>query len=159
MLAATLSPSYGIYSGYEHFESVAGAAGLRGVPGLREVRDQAAVASTAAAAADRGGSTTIRRDNPALQELSNVTFLETDNEALIAYAKQHGAQYRDHRGQHRSPPRRRRESVTVPADLGTGPSFTVHDLLTREHYDWRIGPNYVRLEPGVRQAHVLRVGS
>ena len=37
--------------------------------------------------------------------------------------------------------------------------ITVHDLLTDERYQWRIGPNYVRLEPGVRQAHVVRVES
>ena len=30
----------------------------------------------------------IRRENLALQQLSNVIFLETYNEALIAYAKQ-----------------------------------------------------------------------
>jgi hypothetical protein len=33
----------------------------------------------------------------------------------------------------------------------------VHDLLTDERFQWRIGPNYVRLEPGVRQAHVIRI--
>ena len=46
VLAATLSPSYGIYSGYEHFEHVP-APGQRGVPRQREVRAQAARASTA----------------------------------------------------------------------------------------------------------------
>jgi len=35
--------------------------------------------------------------------------------------------------------------------------FTVRDLLSDEHFQWRIGPNYVRLEPGVRQAHILAV--
>ena len=30
----------------------------------------------------------VRRENPALQEFSNVTFLDTANEAIIAYAKQ-----------------------------------------------------------------------
>jgi starch synthase (maltosyl-transferring) len=45
----------------------------------------------------------------------------------------------------------------VPAHLGLPPSFTVHDLLSDERFAWRIGPNYVRLEPGVRQAHVMCV--
>ena len=31
------------------------------------------------------------------------------------------------------------------------------DLLTDERFLWRIGANYVRLEPGVRQAHLIRV--
>ena len=51
VLAATLSPSYGIYSGYEHFENVPVARGQRGVPRLGEVRGEAARARRAAAAA------------------------------------------------------------------------------------------------------------
>jgi hypothetical protein len=33
----------------------------------------------------------------------------------------------------------------------------VHDLLSDEHYQWRIGHNFVGLAPGYRQAHVLQV--
>ena len=41
---------------------------------------------------------------------------------------------------------------------GVNPDYgTVEDLLTGDHYDWRIGGNYVRLDPGGSQAHVLRV--
>ena len=47
VLAATLSPSYGIYSGFESFENVPLRAGKRGVPRLGEVRAQASVRSTA----------------------------------------------------------------------------------------------------------------
>ena len=47
--------------------------------------------------------------------------------------------------------------AVVPASLGLPPSFAAHDLLSGERFLWRIGPNYVRLEPGVRQAHVTRV--
>ena len=53
VLAATLSPSYGIYSGYEHFENVPVRARHRGVPRLGEVRDEEALARRAAAAARR----------------------------------------------------------------------------------------------------------
>jgi starch synthase (maltosyl-transferring) len=97
-----------------------------------------------------------RRENPALRELSNVTFLDTANDALIAYAKQS-------RGNTvitvvNIDPHQTQEGLTVvPAQLGLPPSFTVHDLLSGERYQWRIGPNYVRLEPGVRQAHLGRV--
>ena len=46
--------------------------------------------------------------------------------------------------------------AVVPANLGLPPSFTAHDLLAGddERFQWRIGPNYVRLEPGVRAAHI-----
>ena len=99
----------------------------------------------------------IRRENPALQQLSNITFLDAANDALIAYAKQSARQYGDVRRERRSRIRRRRAPSMIPASLGLPPSFTAHDLLSDERYQWRIGPNYVRLEPGIRQAHVLRV--
>ena len=47
VLAATLSPSYGIYSGFESFENVPVRAGLGGVPRLGEVRGEARARSTA----------------------------------------------------------------------------------------------------------------
>jgi starch synthase (maltosyl-transferring) len=157
ILAATLSPSYGIYSGYESLENVAVKEGseeylhsekyeikkrkLKGelLPLIKQINF-------------------VRRENPALQHFSNVTFLDTANDGLIAYAKQWTGNTIvvivniD--------PHQTQEGVaTVPASLGLAPSFTAHDLLTDERYQWRIGPNYVRLEPGVRQAHVLRVES
>ena len=47
--------------------------------------------------------------------------------------------------------------VTVPASLGLPPTFTVHDVLSGERYQWRIGQNFVALAPYVRQAHVLKI--
>jgi len=88
--------------------------------------------------------------------LSNITFLDTANDALISYAKRT-------RGNtviavvSLDPYQAQEGWRSLPAHLGLPPSFTVHDLLTDERYQWRIGPNYVRLEPGVRQAHLVRV--
>ena len=50
-------------------------------------------------------------------------------------------------------------SATIPAHLGLPPAFGVTDQLSGERFDWRIGPNYVRLDPWTRQAHILRVES
>ena len=47
--------------------------------------------------------------------------------------------------------------MRVIADLGLPPVFGVRDVLDGSGYDWRLGGNYVRLEPGHRQAHVLEV--
>jgi starch synthase (maltosyl-transferring) len=155
VLAATLSPSYGIYSGYEWFENDP----VR--EGSEEYLDSEKYELKKRALDGPllpliGRVNQIRRDNAALQELSNVTFLDTANDALIAYVKQ-------------SPgntviavvnidPFQPQEGLAVvPAHIGLPPSFTVHDLLVDERYQWRIGPNYVRLEPGVRQAHLVRV--
>ena len=89
VLAATLSPSYGIYSGYEACENGAAAAGQRGVPRLGEVRGQAADAEGPAAAADPPS----QRDppaHPALQRFESPHWLETQNDDLIAFAKREG---------------------------------------------------------------------
>jgi starch synthase (maltosyl-transferring) len=47
--------------------------------------------------------------------------------------------------------------ITVSYDLGTSPTITATDLLDDTTYHWRLGGNYVRLDPAERPAHVLRV--
>jgi starch synthase (maltosyl-transferring) len=154
-LAATLSPSYGIYSGFENVENVAVSDGSEEYLHSEkfELKRRALNGELLPTIQQLNF---IRRDNPALQHLSNVTFLDTANDALIAYAKQTGGNtvicvvnIDPHQAQEGAP--------TVPASLGLAPSFTAHDLLSGDRYQWRIGPNYVRLDPGTRQAHVLRV--
>jgi len=46
--------------------------------------------------------------------------------------------------------------VVVPYGLGLAPVFTVTDLLSGESFEWRMGRNFVRLDP-YRIAHLLRV--
>jgi starch synthase (maltosyl-transferring) len=155
VLAATLSPSYGIYSGYESFENVP----------VREGSEEY-LNSEKFEAQDRRldgpllpmirRMNEIRQENPALQVLSNVHFLETYNDALIAYAKVV-------RGNSlfcvvNIDPHNAQEGVAlVPAHLGLPPVFTVEDQFTGAHFDWRIGENYVRLDPRGTQTHVLRL--
>jgi hypothetical protein len=45
--------------------------------------------------------------------------------------------------------------VIVPSRLGLPPAFEVIDLLGGERFSWRLGRNFVRLDPGERAAHVL----
>jgi starch synthase (maltosyl-transferring) len=155
VLAATLSPSYGIYSGFENVESIP----VR--EGSEEYLDSEKYELKARALDGPllpmiARLNQIRRENPALQELSNVTFLDTANEALVAYAKQSGGDtvicvvnIDPHQPQ--------QGLAMIPASLGLPPSFTVHDQLSGERFQWRIGHNFVGLRPGVRQAHVLKV--
>jgi starch synthase (maltosyl-transferring) len=155
VLASTLSPSYGVYSGYENFENVPVKAGSEEYLNSEkyEIKHRA-LDGPLLPLIQRLNH--VRRHNPALQEFSNITFLDTANEALIAYAKQS-------RGNTvitivNIDPRQPQEGLTIiPAHLAIPLSFGVRDLLTDEQFIWRIGPNYVRLEPGVRQAHVLRI--
>jgi starch synthase (maltosyl-transferring) len=157
VLASTLSPSYGIYSGYENFENVP----VR--PGSEEYLDsekyeikQRTLDGPLLPLVRRLNE--VRRANPALQEFSDITFLETENEALIAYAKQ--AAGNTVMVVVNLDPHNQQEGVAVvPAHIGLPPVFAVQDLLSDERWDWRMGRNYVRLVPGERQAHVLRVDS
>jgi starch synthase (maltosyl-transferring) len=155
VLATTLSPSYGIYSGYEAFENVPLREGSEEYLDSEkyEVKQRALDGPLLPMIRHLNE---IRQDNPALQVLSNVFWLDTHNDGLMAYAKQvpgntlitvvnldpHHAQ---------------EGAVLIPAHLGLAPVFPVHDLLTGDHYDWRIGSNYVRLDPAANQAHVFRV--
>ncbi|HET9093895.1 MAG TPA: maltotransferase domain-containing protein [Solirubrobacteraceae bacterium] len=153
VLAATLSPTYGIYSGFENFENVPAA------PGSEEYLHSEkyeiwsrALDGPLLPMVQRVNQ--ARRANPALQHLENITFLETANEALIAYAKQSAGNtvitvvnldpHNIHEG-----------LVVVPAHLGLPPVFSVRDLLDDVRFEWRLGGNYVRLNPG--RAHLARV--
>ena len=155
VLASTLSPSYGIYSGYEHYENVAVSAGSEEYLHSEkyEAHERALDGPLLGMIARLNA---IRRAHPALQELSNVTFLDTGNDGLLAYAKQTGTDTiiaivcLDSRVAQEG-------MVNLPAALGLPPTFTVHDLLSDERYRWHIGQNFVRLAPGWRMAHVMTV--
>jgi starch synthase (maltosyl-transferring) len=155
VLAATLSPSYGIYSGYENFENIPVREGLEEYLHSEkyELKHRSLDGPLLPMIARLNR---IRREHPPLQEFSNVTFLDTANQALIAYAKQTGSEtlvcvvnLDPHQPQ--------QGLAVVPASLGVAPSFTVCDLLDDQRYQWRIGPNYIGLTPGTRQAHLMRV--
>ena len=153
-LAATLSPTYGIYSGYEHFENVPAHPGSEEYLHSEKYEiKQRALDGPLLPYIERLNH--IRRENAALHDLTNVTFLDTANDALIAYAK-HAPGNTIITVVSIDPHQAQEGLAIVPANLGLPPSFTAHDLLTDERFLWRIGPNYVRLEPGVRQAHVIR---
>jgi starch synthase (maltosyl-transferring) len=155
VLAATLSPSYGIYSGFEHFENVAVREGSEEyLHSEKYERKRRTLDGPLLPMIQR--LNTIRRENPALQELSNITFLDTANDALIGYVKQTA-------GNTvitivNTDPHQAQEGLAIlPAHLGLPPSFTAHDLLSGDRFQWRIGQNYVQLEPWLSQAHVIRV--
>jgi starch synthase (maltosyl-transferring) len=153
VLAATLSPSYGIYSGYEHFENVPVREGSEEYLDsekyeIKQRRLDGPLLPLIALVNH------VRHENPALQRLDNITFLDTQNDALIAYAK-HVPGNTLVTVVNLDPHHTQAGSVVVPAHLGLPPAFSVLDLLSDERWDWRIGPNYVRLDPP--RAHLFRV--
>ncbi|MFK4541033.1 starch synthase (maltosyl-transferring) [Streptomyces tendae] len=163
VLAATLSPTWGIYSGYELCENTP----LR--DGSEEYLDSEKYQLKPRdwTRAAREGTTiaplitrlnTIRRAHPALHRLRNLRFHQTDNDALIAYSKRAGsdvvlvvANLDPHRTQEAT------ISLDMPQlGLDWHESVPVHDELTDETYHWG-RTNYVRLEPGRAPAHVFHL--
>jgi starch synthase (maltosyl-transferring) len=154
VLAATLSPSYGMYSGFENFENVPVREGSEEYLNSEkyEIKQRALDGPLLPLVAKLNAA---RRDNAALQHLDNVTFLETENEQLFAYVKRTGDNVvlvvvnLD--------PTALQEGVCVlPASTGLAPTYRVRDLLADQEWSWRIGRNYVRLPPG--KSHVMRIG-
>jgi starch synthase (maltosyl-transferring) len=153
VLAATLSPSYGIYSGFENIERTAVA------PGSEEYLDSEKYEVKRRALDGEllplfARLNEIRREEAPLRRI-DLRILPTRNDALFAHAKGRGP------GTiitcvNTDPHRAQEGVVDVPWDLDIPPSFPVRDLLSGAVYHWRHGDNYVRLDPGL-PAHVLRV--
>ena len=162
LLAALLSPNYGIYSGYELGEAQA----VR--PGSEEYLDSEKY-QYRPREWDRPDSlgpwiahvNRIRREHAALRQLTTLWFHHVDDDALLAFSKV-------------TPDRTDPVLVVVnldpyaPHDAHTwldlwqlglehaGP-FEAHDLMTDTAYIWHGERNYVRLDPSVEPAHVLRL--
>jgi starch synthase (maltosyl-transferring) len=157
ILAATLSPSYGIYSGFENYENVPVQLGSEEY--LHSEKYEIYHRSLDGPLLPLINTINhARHDNPALQRFDNLTFLETENDQLIAYLKR-SADNIVITVVNLDPHNAQEGLAIVPARFELPPVFTVRDLLTGEHFHWRTGRNYVRFAPGVRQAHVNRVES
>jgi starch synthase (maltosyl-transferring) len=162
LLAATMSPLYGIYSGFELSENVP----VR--PGSEEyldsekyqirVRDWNAPGNLDA---DITLLNRIRRDNMALQRMDNLTFRDSENPQILFFTKMAPGWRNDLLIIVNLDPSRAQETVvTVPlAELGLDPdtSYIVEDLLTGARYSWRGARNYVRLDPNLEPGHILRL--
>ncbi|MGH2934255.1 MAG: alpha-1,4-glucan--maltose-1-phosphate maltosyltransferase [Gaiellaceae bacterium] len=153
VLAATLSPSYGIYSGFERFENVPVREGSEEY--LDSEKYEAKKRSLDGPLLPLVAAlNNARRENAALQRLDGVTFLETENEQLFAYLKRDGGNdvivvvnldaVAEQQG-----------VCILPVSTGLPPAYRVRDLLAGEEWTWHIGRNFVQLPPG--KSHVLRV--
>ncbi|HEU4676228.1 MAG TPA: alpha-1,4-glucan--maltose-1-phosphate maltosyltransferase [Motilibacteraceae bacterium] len=168
VLASMLSPSWGVYAGYELFEHVA----VR--PGSEEYLDSEKYQYRPRdwEAAEREGRSLapyitrlnqVRREHPALQRIRNLRFHHADDDAILAFSKS----VVDADGKEdlvivvvNLDPHGTRET-TVRLDLPAlgmawEDSFAVHDELTGADYRWGAA-NYVRLDPFHEPAHVFSV--
>jgi starch synthase (maltosyl-transferring) len=170
-IAATASPSWGMYAGYELCESVAR-------PGAEEHIDSEKFEYRPRdwQAAEKGGRSIapyitrlnqIRAAHPALRQLRNFELHHTDDSAIICYSKHLAAEHTES-GKPDTilvvanvDPHAVRETTVhlnlAKLGLPDGATFEVHDLITGETYKWSTD-NYVRLDAFHEPAHIFKIG-
>jgi starch synthase (maltosyl-transferring) len=164
VLASTLTPSWGMYAGYEIYEhrpfKEGGEEYLDSEKYEIKVRDwDGATKKGLTLAPFITQLNAIRKANPALQQLRNLVFHNTESEAIIAYSKREGKNL---------------ILVVVNLDpsfaqgtivhwdmnaLGLEGSFAVKDLLDGKSFDWS-EHQFVQLDPtrpDGKVAHICQV--
>lgn len=181
VLAATLSPVYGLYGPpFEHVDA-------RQHPAREEYRDNEKYEIRTWNWNDPTSLqplirriNRIRRENPAFREARTLRFHPVDNPNLIAYTKEEaplwGGRIETEHPPHEAPPprtgnlvlcvvnldpyQRQEGRLELPlAELGLREDepFEVHDLLGGERYRWHGAVQHVALDPHTLPAHVFRV--
>lgn len=165
VMAATMSPTWGVYSGYELFEHEAVKPGSEEYLNsekyeLRPRDYDAALAAGRSLEPFLTKLNDIRRWHPALSQLRTITFHHIDNDALMAYSKfdpvtgdcvlvvvtlnafgpEEGVLWLD----------------TSALGLEPYDRFWVRDEITGDEYQWGQS-NYVRLDPARAVAHILNM--
>jgi starch synthase (maltosyl-transferring) len=160
LLAATSSPLYGIYSGFELCENVAVRRGseeyLNSEKYEIRVRDWNAPGNLKP---DIAHLNKLRREHAALQEIGNLSLLRTDSEDILAYRRS-ASQSELFVVVNLDPHRTHDTTVELPlGELGLRAEqpFEVEDLLTGTRYLWRGPKNYVKLDPAERVGHLFRL--
>ncbi len=164
LLAATLAPVYGIYSGYEFCENLPVKKGSEEYLDSEKyevrVRDWNAPGNIKR---DISRLNLLRRSEPALSRLTNLEFVKTDSPDIIAYLKRDddAAAPRHLLVIVNLDPHHTRETIVhVPLEkLGVpeNAEYIAHDLLTGASYTWRGRDNYVRLSPDDKVGHLFRI--
>ena len=162
VLAALLSPAYGVYSGYELYENAPVRAGseeyLDSEKYQYKPRDWNREDSLAPYMTLLNR---IRREHTPFRHLTNLWFHYVDNEQILAFSKVGTDRTTPYLVVVNLDPHSAHEG-TVHLDMwqlgmeNVGP-FEAHDLLTDTAYIWHGATNYVRLDPFVEPAHVLRL--
>jgi starch synthase (maltosyl-transferring) len=159
VLAATLVPSYGIYSGYELGENEPASELNEEYASSEKYEIKRRDWSRQGLVPLITRMNEIRRAHPCFSRLTDIRFHHTNNPALIAYS----------RGQgddavlvvvNLDPVRAQEDLIWVDlAALGlpTDAPVAVHDELTDATYTWQGGDQYVRLDPVSQVAHVFHL--
>jgi len=164
-LAATLSPCWGVYSGFELFEHEPLREGSEEY--LNSEKYQLRPRDFENAAAE-GRSlepfiqqlNSIRRLHPALSQLRNIAFHHLDNDAMLSYSKFDPVTGDTVLMVVSLDPFGPQESTLwldmAALGMDSADRFWVRDEITGEEYQWGAA-NYVRLDPGKAVAHILNM--
>jgi starch synthase (maltosyl-transferring) len=165
VLASMLSPTWGIYSGYELCE------GTPVRPGSEEYLDsekyqfrprdwERAQQGPAGIAPYIARLNAIRKAHPALHWLRNLRFHHVDQPELICFSKRDPQEEDTVLVIVNLDPHQPREATVwldLPAlGLESNADFVVTDELSGQSYRWGRA-NYVRLDPGYEPAHIFQV--
>ena len=171
-IAATGSPTWGVYAGYELFENVARPGSEENIDNEKyeyKTRDWAgAEASGDSLAPYLRMLNRVRGEHPALQQLRNLRTHWSDDEAILVYSKHIDAALS---------PTGRADTIIVVANVDPhsarettvyldttlwgvepGTAFEVEDLVTGAVWTWT-DRNYVRLDAFAEPVHILKVRS
>ena len=161
VLAATMVPSYGIYSGYELFENEPMSETNEEYLNSEKYEikhrdfDQSNTLAPFVARINE-----IRRHHPALAALDNISFHHSNNEWILAYSKVSEADDDIMLVVANLDPANVHDDVLgldLPAlGLAWGETYEAHDELTGTTYVWQGSTPYVRLSPDM-PAHVLHL--
>ena len=163
LLAATLAPSWGIYSGYELCE------------GDPHPEKEEYIYSEKYELKDRdhddpssiwpfiSSLNHIRRANPAFKRMDTLTFHDVDNDDVIAYSHvaRSGQDFNRVLVIANLQPDQTSEATVYldrgGLELSDGGPVSVRDLLTGESWNWSGYGDYVRLGPADRVGHIFSV--
>jgi starch synthase (maltosyl-transferring) len=160
VLASMLSPSWGVYSGYELYEHQAVRPGSEEYLDSEKYQYRPRTWSQPSLAGYLGRLNETRRAHPALHWLRNLRFHLADSPDIIAFSKQTGEDAM--LVLVNLNPHETRDTfihLWMPAlglDWDTV-AFEVHDELTGQTWTWHGPSNWVRLDPHWEPAHVLHV--
>ncbi|MDQ3786493.1 MAG: alpha-1,4-glucan--maltose-1-phosphate maltosyltransferase [Actinomycetota bacterium] len=165
VLAATYSPSWGVYSGYELFEHEAVREGSEEYLNsekyeLRPRDYERALAEGRSLEPWLTRLNAIRAAHPALQQLRTLHFHDTQNDALLAYSKRDPGTGDTVIVVVNLDPEHVQEGMVYLDLPAIGRDWTdtliVHDEVTGATYEWHQA-NYVRLDPVQAVSHIFSV--
>lgn len=165
-IAATAGASWGMYAGFELYESVARPGAEESIDSEKfeiKLRSWPATEDPASLMPRVRLLNQIRKANPALEQLRNLKFHQSDDSEILVYSKHLAAEHNAGEANtilvicNTDPHSARETSVHLNlGELGVSGEFQVVDLITGAEFSFG-EHNYVKLDSFTEPAHILKV--